>query len=173
MFVAHGHVYPQVDGSDLGTTFKQQNGLFRNLRDGTFADISDQAGDGLAIVKGSRTVLPIDIDTDGDLDLLVTNLNDTPDLLRNETTGGNWLQVRLQGTTSNRDGIGARVTIRAGGRSQTREMRGNTSYGSTLPIVHFGLGDAARVESVEVRWPSGAETSVENVEPNRLLTLRE
>ena len=135
--------------------------------------MSDEAGDGLAIVKGSRALLPVDLDADGDLDVLVTNLNDVPDLLRNETPGGGWLQVRLEGTVSNRDGIGARVTIHAGGRPQTREVRSNTSYGSTLPVAHFGLGDAAVVDSVEVRWPSGARTVVENVTPNRLLTLRE
>jgi hypothetical protein len=173
LYIAHGHVYPQVDGRDLGTSFDQPNALFRNRGDGSFEDLGASAGAGLRIVKSSRAVLPVDIDTDGDLDLLVTNYNDTPDLLLNESGGGNWLQVRLRGTKSNRDGIGARVTIRTHGRSQTREVRRNTSFGSALPIAHFGLGEASRVESLEVRWPSGEMTRMTDIEPNRLVVVRE
>jgi hypothetical protein len=173
LYIAHGHVYPQVDGRDLGTSFDQPNALFRNRGDGSFEDLGASAGAGLRIVKSSRAVLPVDIDTDGYLDLLVTNYNDTPDLLLNESGGGNWLQVRLRGTKSNRDGIGARVTIRTHGRSQTREVRRNTSFGSALPIAHFGLGEASRVESLEVRWPSGEMTRMTDIEPNRLVVVRE
>jgi hypothetical protein len=174
IFISHGHVYPQVDGHGLGAGFRQRNSVFRNLRDGTLEDVTERAGPGLAIVKSSRAILPIDLDTDGDLDLLVTNLNDSPDLLRNEGAAGGWLQVGLQGVTSNRDGIGARVSIEAGGRTQIREIRRDCSYAaSTLPIAHFGLGALRTVDRLEVRWPSGRTSVEKDVAANQRITLKE
>jgi hypothetical protein len=174
LLVSHGHVYPQVDDLHDGTTFKQRNGLFRNRRDGTFEDLVDGGGPGMAIVKSSRAILPVDLEGDGDLDLMVTNLSDTPDLLRNDGVVGGWLQVRLEGRSSNRDGIGALVKIEAAGRTQLREVR-RTAYweGSSLPIAHFGLGEADSVERIEVRWPSGRTSVMEQVEANRRITLQE
>jgi len=174
LFVAHGHVYPQVDGAGLGTEFRQRNSVFRNARTGTFELFDERAGPGLALLKSSRAIAPVDLEGDGDVDLLVTNLNDSPDLLRNDGAAGNWLQVRLEGTSSNRDGIGARVTLTAGERVQIREIRRNSLYAaSTLPIAYFGLGDAAAIDLLEVRWPSGRTSTERRVEPNRLITLRE
>jgi len=174
LFMAHGHVYPQVDGAELGTTFKQLNGLFRNRGDGTFDDVSSSSGDGMKLMRSTRAVAALDIEQDGDLDLLLTNLNEPPDLLINSGEHGNWLQVRLQGVASTRDGIGARVIVTSGGRTQYREIRRATSYAaSTLPVAHFGLGDAAQVDRLEVRWPSGRITRMENVEADRLLTITE
>jgi len=174
LFCAYGHVYPQVDERDVGTTYRQRNGLYRNRGDGTFDEVGARAGSGLAIVKSSRAVVPVDLEGDGDLDLLVTNLNDAPDLLRNDGARGAWLAVALLGRGRNRDGIGARVTIEAGGKLQVREIRREVGYGgSTLPIAHFGLGAATIVERVEVRWPSGGRSRLDRVAPNQRLLVEE
>jgi hypothetical protein len=174
LFVSHGHVYPQVDEKDLGTSYRQRNGIFRNLGDGTFEPVEERAGPGMQLVKASRALLPLDFDGDGDLDVLLTSLNDSPDLLRNDGAVGHWLQVGLRGTRSNRDGIGARVVIEAGGRRQTREIRRTTGFAaSTLPIAHFGLGSATTVDSLEVRWPSGHRTFLENLPADQRLTIDE
>ncbi len=128
----------------------------------------------MAIARSSRALLPVDLEGDGDIDILVTNLGDAPDLLRNDGAPGHWLQVRLEGRSSNRDGIGARVTVEAGGRSQIREIRRNSLYaGSTLPIAHFGLGAQESVDSLHVRWPSGKVTVERNVAADRLIKLTE
>jgi enediyne biosynthesis protein E4 len=174
LIAAYGHVYPQVDERDVGTSYRQRNGLYRNRGDGTFEEISARAGSGFAVVKSSRALAPVDLDADGDLDFLVTNLNDTPDLLRNDGAKGAWLEVALAGRGKNRDGIGARVTVEAGGRSQMREIRRDLGFAaSTLPIAHFGLGAATVVDRVEVRWPSGRTTRAEAVRANERLTIKE
>ncbi len=174
LFVSHGHVYPQVDLKELGTRFRQPNALFRNRGDGTFEPVEDRAGPGLRLVKSSRALAPLDIDDDGDLDLLLTALNDSPDLLRNDGAQGNWLQLRLVGSRSNRDGIGARITIEAGGRQQVREIRRTTGYAaSTLPIAHFGLGASETIDRLRVRWPSGVVSQRSRVPANQRLTIEE
>jgi len=174
LFVAHGHVYPQVDERVMGLSFRQPNGLYRNLGDGRFEEISGHAGPGLEPLKSSRAVLPTDLDGDGDLDLAITSLNQTPDLLRNDGAPGHWLQVRLQGTASNRDGIGARVLVEAGGRVLRREVTRTASFaGSVLPVAHFGLGRVASVDRLEIRWPSGRLTVERDVEVDRLILVRE
>jgi len=174
LFVAHGHVYPQVDGAELGTAFREPNAVFRNRGDGTFEDVTAAAGPGLAPVKSSRVLLPHDVDGDGDLDLLITNFNDTPDLLLNDSAGGHWLQVRLAGAGANRDGIGARVRVVVGGRTLMREMRRDASYaGAVPPVVHFGLGRETAVERVEVRWPRGGVTRVDAPGVDRVLRVEE
>jgi hypothetical protein len=173
LVVAHGHVYPQVDGRDLGTSYRQPNGFYRNV-DGKLRDLGEQAGPGAALRKSSRALLAVDLEGDGDQDLLFTNLNDSPDLLINESRTGHWLQVRLRGVRSNRDGIGARINVIAGGKRQTREMRRDASYAASgLPIAHFGLADLPIIDRLEVRWPSGALSALENLPADLLLTLTE
>jgi hypothetical protein len=167
-------VYPQVDDVDLGATFKQPNSIFRNTADGRFVDWSDRAGPGLESVGSSRAVLPVDLEGDGDLDFAVTNINDRPHILRNDGAPGHWLQVKLEGTRSNRDGIGARVSIVTDGRRQTREVTRSASFaGSILPLVHFGLGEVARVDRLEVRWPAGGTSLKQRVRADRLVVVRE
>jgi hypothetical protein len=153
----NGHVYPDIDGQGLGTTYLQRKQLFRNLGNRRFQNITDESGSGLLLKKSSRGAAFGDYDNDGDIDVLVLNLNDRPTLLRNETMPTNhWVTLRLRGTKSNRDGIGARIRIEAGSRRQTAEVRGDGSYLSHNDMrPHFGLGNADRVQAVEIRWPSG------------------
>ncbi|NIM00362.1 MAG: CRTAC1 family protein, partial [Acidobacteria bacterium] len=132
LFVCHGHVYPQVDGRDTGSTFRQVNGLYRNAGDGTLLSFEGGGGPAMAIEEASRTLLPVDLEGDGDLDLLVTNVNAPPNLLRNDGALGNWLSVRLRGTRSNADGIGARVVATVGTASLMREIRREASYAGSV-----------------------------------------
>ncbi len=174
LYVAHGHVYPQVDEEQSGSTFRQRDALFRNLGDATFVDVAEQAGPGLTEARSSRALLPIDLEGDGDVDLLVTQLGERPVLLRNEGAPGHWLQVRLRAVSGNRDALGARVSVTVGDRTLVREVRRNTSFaGSTLPVAHFGLGTHSRIDALEVRWPSGATTRQGPLEADRQLVLDE
>jgi hypothetical protein len=158
LVVGHGHVYPQVDRHDLGTSFRQRNGFYRGLVDGTFVPVD--GGNGMALVEASRAVLPHDLDGDGDLDVLFTNWNAAPSLLRNDSSGGGWLAIRLIDAGGNREAIGARITLVAdgGAAAQIREVRRHTAYGSVPPRVHFGVGARRGPLTVEVRWPDGSVT---------------
>ena len=174
LYVCHGHVYPQVDSIDTGSSFRAANGLYRNSGNGTFGDFAHDPGPGMAILEASRAVLPVDLEGDGDLDLLVTNLNAAPNLLRNDGEGGNWLSVALRGTQSNREGIGARIEIEIGGQRQVREVRRDGSYaGSVLPLAHFGLGGHDKIDRLSVHWPSGAVSELTGIEANRSITVEE
>jgi hypothetical protein len=174
LFVAHGHTYPQVDDVDSGTSFHQRNSVFRNLGDGRIEEVTASMGPGLELIKGHRALAPVDLDGDGDLDFLVTTLNDRPELLRSDGVKPHWLQVRLVGSRSNRDGIGARVTITAQGRRQMRAVTRTASFAaSTLPVAHFGLGPATKVDRLEVRWPSGARALREGLDADRVIVVRE
>ena len=175
LFVANGHVYPQVDRANLGVSYAQTNQLFENMGDGTFAEVSLTSGAGLQIEKVSRGASFGDYDEDGDLDIFVLELNDLPTLLRND--GGdrnNYLIVRTEGTESNRDGIGARVKLRCGDVTQVNEVRSGSSYLSQNDSrVHFGLGECTTVNRLEVFWPSGLVESFEALSANRVLVIRE
>lgn len=174
LMVAHGHVYTEVDELRQGVTFRQRNALFRNDGNSRFEEIAAVSGSGMQIEKSSRALLPADYDGDGDLDVAVTNLSDRPDLLWNRGAPGHWLQVALTGVRSNRDGIGALVTVEIDGQRQSREITRTAAYaGSVPPIAHFGLGSATAVQSLEVRWPSGSVTRRSNLEIDRLIQLRE
>jgi enediyne biosynthesis protein E4 len=176
LLVASGHVYPQVDAAHLAReTYAQQNQVLRNLGNGSFADVTASGGPGLQVVKSSRGVAFGDYDNDGRTDAVVVNMDDTLTLLHNTTHGANhWLTVRVIGTKSNRDGIGARVRMRAGGRDQVREVRTSGSYASASdPRVHFGLGSASKIESLEVRWPSGAKQAFTDVPTDQIVVVHE
>ena len=176
IFVANGHVYPQMDGSALGTTYAQRDLLFRNRGGGRFEEMGGSAlSTSISMTGGvSRGAASADFDNDGDIDLLVTRLDGSPVLLRNDSEPGNWIRIRLRGTVSNRDGLGARVRIVAGEIAQTAEARCSSSYlTSNDPRLHFGLGGAKRVKRIEVRWPSGAVDRIEDVEANQELTIEE
>ncbi len=174
LFIANGHVYPEVDTHDPATSYRQRNTLFEN-RGGRFHDVTDQAGPGFAPARSGRGAAVGDYDDDGDVDILVVNQDDVPALLRND--GGNrrrWIKLQLVGRKSNREGIGARVVVEAGGRRQFREMRRQSGYyASHDPRMHFGLGEAGRVERVTIRWPSGREQTVGELPADHLVTIDE
>ena len=175
LFVANGHLFPQLDRANLGTSYAQTNQLFENLGDGTFAEVSQASGEGLKIKKVSRGASFGDYDDDGDLDIFVLNLNDRPTLLRND--GGNennWLMVKTIGTESNRDGIGARIEVHSGELTQSAEIRSGASYLSHNDLrAHFGLGQREAIDLLVVRWPSGLQERFENLSANRLVVLQE
>ncbi|TDI48593.1 MAG: CRTAC1 family protein [Acidobacteria bacterium] len=174
LFIANGHIYPEIDEYAGGNRFRQKNQIFRNDGDG-FVDVSAMAGAGLAIERSYRGAAFGDYDNDGDMDVYLTALQERGLLLRNDTPAtGHWLEVRLIGTRSNRDGIGARVTLSASGRRQLRERKGGGSYlSSGDPRLHFGLGAATLVDLLEVRWPSGARDVLRAVPVDRQITIRE
>ncbi len=175
LFVANGHLFPQLDRANLGTSYAQTNQLFENLGDGTFVEVSQLSGEGLEIKKVSRGASFGDYDDDGDLDIFVLNINDRPTLLRND--GGNesnWLMVKTIGTASNRDGIGARIEVRSGGLTQSAEIRSGASYLSHNDLrAHFGLGQREAIDLLVVHWPSGLQERFENLSANRLVVLQE
>jgi hypothetical protein len=169
LFVANGHIYPEVDTHGLGTKYRQRKQLFRNLGNKRFRDETDEVGGGLLLEKSSRGAAFGDYDNDGDIDVLVVNLDDRPTLLRNDTPAGNhWATLQLSGTKSNRDAIGARVRVTAGGRTQSAEIRSGGSYISNNDRrAHFGLGAADRVQRVEIQWPSGLVESANGLHADR------
>jgi predicted nucleotidyltransferase len=174
LFVANGHVYPQVDPQEVGTTYAQANQLFENQGQGDFIEVSALAGPGLAEVKSSRGMAVGDLDDDGDLDLVVVNIDLRPSLLRNE--GGNrrhWLEVKLGQGGLNPQAIGARVRLLAGGRWHQRELRAGTGYLSQNDQrLHFGLGEETKVERLLVRWPDGVEEEWKQVPAGQILHLQ-
>ena len=174
VFIANGHVYPEVDKHGLGTRYQQRKQVFLN-EGARFRHASADIGGGLLLEKSSRGAAFGDYDNDGDTDVLVINMNDRPTLLRNDTASGHhWLTVRLVGGKSNRDGIGARVRIEAAKRRQTTTIRGDGSYMSHSDTrAHFGLGGATRVDRLEIRWPSGAVETATGLAADRFYVARE
>ena len=175
LFVATGHVYPQVDQYNFGMTYEERNQLYHNNRDGTFTEVTEVAGPGMQIKKVSRGATFGDYDNDGDIDVLVLNMGDRPTLLRNE--GGNrnhWIKFRTVGTRSNRDGIGARIWVTAGGLTQMREVYMGSSFLCGNDIrVHFGLGKNDKADLVRIRWPSGLVEEFRDLKADRLYILKE
>lgn len=175
IFVANGHVNPQVDHHSFGVTYAERPLLFHNLRNGKFEEIGMKSG--LALIRRyvARGAATADFFNSGREDLLVSVLDGSPLLLRNKTaTPGHWLRIKTIGTRSNRDGFGARVEVKAGGLTQMAEVRANSSFESASdPRLHFGLGAATRVDSITIHWPSG---SVETLGPQSVdqeLVVRE
>lgn len=175
LFIANGHLFPQLSKANLGVNYAQPNQLFENLGDGTFDEVTQISGSGLQIEKVSRGAAFGDYDSDGDVDIFVFNLNDVPTLLRND--GGNrknWLLVRLVGTQSNRDGIGARARLRYGDQTQVKEVDSGSSYLSQNDLrLHFGLGDATAVDELQITWPSGLVQTIRDLPTNKVLVVRE
>lgn len=174
IFIANGHVLDNVKEFHAGTDYAEPKTVYRNLG-GRFQDVTKQLGPDLVDARVSRSAAFADYDNDGDIDVLVTNSGDRPQLLRND--GGNrnhWLEIRLIGTRSNRDGIGAKVKIVVNGVTQTDEAKGGMSYQAAHdPRLHFGLGNAAQIATLNVVWPSGAFTKLTNVPADRCITIKE
>jgi hypothetical protein len=175
LFLVNGHVYPEVSQLKTEAGYRQRKVVYRNLRNGRFEDISERLGPPVTTPKAGRGAAFGDIDNDGDIDVVINNVNDVPDLFRlDRSTPGHWLMVKLVGTVSNRNAIGARVRAVAGGRTLVEEVRGGGSYYAQNDFrVHFGLGAATRVERLEVRWPNGLEEVWTDVPADRHLTLKE
>ena len=148
--------------------------MFRNLGDGRFEELIDEAGPGVAAAHTSRGCAFGDFDNDGDVDILVMNMNEPPSLLRNDVSGsGHWLKVLLVGVTSNRSAIGARVVARYGNRTQAQEVTAQSSfYSANDRRLHFGLGTAASAD-LTIRWPNGATERFTGVEADQLVVVRE
>ena len=173
LFVCNGHVYPEIEQTGT-STYHQPSLLFRNQGKGRFTKVTASAGGGLALARSSRGAAFGDYDNDGDIDVLISNIDDRPTLLRNDTSGGHWVTMRLVGVKSNRDGIGAKVTVVAGGRRLVAEVRAGGSYMSHNDMrLHFGLGGEDAIDQVEIRWPSGLVERVDRLESNRFYEARE
>ena len=174
LFVANGHVLDNIELFHEGTRYQERKLVFRNAG-GKFEDAGAQLGNDIARARVSRGAAFADYDNDGDVDVLVANNGQAPQLLRND--GGNrnrWLQVLLVGSRSNRDGVGARVTVTAGGTVLVAERTGGGSYQAAHdPRLHFGLGDRTRADSVEVDWPSGRLDRLESVKSDQVLVVHE
>jgi hypothetical protein len=156
LFIANGHVDPQVEGQSFGVGYAERPFLFHNLKNGRFEEIGERSGASLTRKYVGRALLSADFWNRGREDLLMTNLDGSPVLLRNEApAAGHWLRIKTIGTKSNRDGFGARIEISTEGTTRYGEVRASSFESSSDPRLHFGLGSATRVESVVVRWPSG------------------
>jgi len=169
IFVANGHAYPQRD------RYRQRKLLHRNNRDGTFSEVAAQFGSALMEERASRGTAFGDIDNDGDVDIVVNDLDSAPQLLRND--GGNknnWISVKTIGVKSNRNGIGAKVKVVSGDLVQLDEVRSGGSYLSQNDLkLHFGLEKRNVVDLIQVRWPSGAVDTLTNVSVNKIVTIKE
>ena len=175
LLTANGHVYPQIDQGGSGATYAQPDHLFENTGEGRFELLLPQPGDSLGTARVSRGSCIGDLDNDGDLDIFVINLNDRPSLLRNDVGDRrNWLGVQLVGAAGNRDAIGARLELFAGGTIQVRDVICGSSFlCSEDRRAHFGLGSSTRIDSLRIRWPSGSVQRFADLPPNSYLIVEE
>jgi hypothetical protein len=175
LFLANGHVYSQIAERKIHLTYKEPKVLYRNLGNGRFEDVSAKAGPAIKAENLGRGCAFGDFDNDGDVDVIINNLDGPPTLLRND--GGNrnnWIMIKCVGVKSNRSAIGARVRITTGARSQIDEVMSGSSYYSQNDFrLHFGLGSATKVDSVEIAWPSGLKESFKSLASNHLYVIQE
>ncbi|MGA7234966.1 MAG: CRTAC1 family protein, partial [Bryobacteraceae bacterium] len=169
-----GMVYPEVERKVREVPYKTPCVVYRNLGGGKFEELTTEAGPGVAAAHSSRGVAFGDFDNDGDLDILVMNMNEPPSLLRNDMTGSNhWLKVKLIGVTSNRSAIGAQVIATYGDRRQAQAVLAQSSYLSVNDRrLHFGLGRETKA-SLEIRWPNGGRETIANVTADRMVVVKE
>jgi hypothetical protein len=174
LFAVTGSVYPEIERKLPNYPFKTPRLIFRSLGDGRFEELIEEAGPGIAAAHSSRGCAFGDFDNDGDLDVLIMNMNEPPSLLRNDVPSGNhWLKLRLVGTASNRSAIGSRVVARYGSRRQAQEVMAQSSFYSVNdPRLHFGLGAETSVD-LTIRWISGAVETYPKVKADQILTIRE
>ncbi len=191
LLVANGHVYPEVDGTQVDASYAERKYLYRNLRNGQFEDVSLTGGPGITAEVKARGFAIGDFDNDGDLDAIVNCVNAAPQLLRcDQTVQRNWVKIRLVGTKSNRTGIGARIKVIArtgtplhptdkdlsagAPLTQIEDVRSSNGYYSASDLrIHFGLGGAKTIDAVEIRWPSGAVDTLKDLAVNRLYVVEE
>ncbi|MCY7376789.1 MAG: CRTAC1 family protein [Pyrinomonadaceae bacterium] len=175
IFQVNGHVYPEVEKLTTEAGYAQRKVLYRNLRNGKFADVSVPVGGAVLENTPGRGAAFGDVDNDGDLDIVINVVNATPELIRNDSkSGNNWLKIKLVGTKSNRGGIGARIKITTADGTQMDEARSSNSYYSSNDSrLNFGVGKAAKIKSVEVRWTSGQVDTLNDVAANQFITIKE
>jgi hypothetical protein len=175
-----GNVYPEVEKYFKEYTHRSTRLVYRNLGNGRFEDVTAQCGPGVVTPHSSRGCAFGDFDNDGDIDVVVMNMNEPPSLLRNDYNSGkrrganNWLKLKLIGAKSNRAAVGARVLLRVGSHLQAQEISSQSSYYSHNDVrVHFGLGARAKADQIEIRWPSGQTEVFKDIAANQIVTVRE
>ena len=179
ILLVNGHVYPEVDSGNMGSAYREPRVLYWNLGNGKFKDISRESGPGITQPESSRGLAIGDLWNDGRLEAVVNNVSDFPLLLVNLARNENhWLGIHLIGVASNRDGIGAHVTVLGSEPRTPRvwvdEVRSGSSYSSNNDMrLHFGLGRATSVASIEVRWPSGRDEVFPGVAADQIISLKE
>jgi hypothetical protein len=175
LYIACGHLYDNVEHFDDQSSYRATNLLYENVGQGKFLEVSRQAGSGLAVKLSSRGAAFDDLDNDGDVDIVVLNSRSEPTLLRNESAHGNhWIELVLQGTTCNRDGVGSQVEVVADSLVQVDEVHSGRGYqGHFGSVLHFGLGQRGRVHEVRVRWLGGATEVWRDLTVDRRHTLRQ
>jgi enediyne biosynthesis protein E4 len=175
IFVANGHVLDNIERYNSAVHYAEPKLMFRNLGNGRFENVSENLGSDFLLPRVSRGAAVADFDNDGDLDILVNNNGEVPQLLRND--GGNanhWIEIFLIGTKSNRDGVGARVRLRSGNLALYDQKKGGMSYQSAQdPRLHFGLGDRRLVDEIQIVWPSGSTTKLQNIRADQFVTIQE
>jgi hypothetical protein len=172
----NGHVYPEIEGHEIGQTYKNPRLVYKNLGQGRFKDVSASMGPGITEKFSSRGAAFGDYDNDGDIDVLVLNMNDPPSLLRNEGGNGqNWIKIKLIGSKCNRTAIGARVRVSTGTHTQMDEVHSGSSVMSQSDLrLHFGLGKAEAADVIEVKWPTTQKVErFTQVKANQILTIKE
>jgi enediyne biosynthesis protein E4 len=175
LLLVNGHVYPEVDKQHLGSDYQEPRILYHNLGSGKFEDISANSGPGITEPKSSRGMATGDLWNDGRISAVVSNMNAAPSLLLNQTRYANhWIAIETKGTKSNRDGLGAKIRVKAGSRILVDEVRSGSSYISNSDRrVHFGLGAVDKVDWIEIRWPSGLTEVYESPKADTILKLTE
>ncbi len=173
IFIACGHIQDQVDRIDSTTSYHAKNILLMNNGKGKFINVSDRCGSGLQVQLSSRGAAFDDLDNDGDVDAVVVNSRREPTILRNDSrTGNHWIQIRLRGNESNRDGVGARVKVLTGRLSQVSEVHSGRSYQSHFGTrLHFGLGRHERIDQIEVHWIGGTKDVFRDIKADQMVTL--
>jgi hypothetical protein len=175
ILVVNGHVYPEVDRHHLGADYEEPRILYHNNGNGTFSDISATSGPGVTTPKSARGLAVGDLWNDGRLSAVISNMNARPSLLVNQVHNANhWIAIKAVGTESNRDGIGAKMTIKIGKRTLVDEVRSGSSYDSNNDMrVHFGLGTSSKIDALEIRWPSGKSETFASLKIDTINTLKE
>ena len=175
LFIVNGHVYPEVEQVSPDIHYKQINSLFHNDTHGNFTEVTRSSGDGFSTPYAGRGAAFADFDNDGNMDIVAANNGDPPLVLHNSGgTGNHFLNFKLVGTKSNRDAMGARIKLTAGGISQIREIAGGGSYLSQSDLrAHFGLGRSAKAATIEVTWPSGGHQVFHDVEADKFYIIEE